>query len=453
MPVPVIMPKFGMTQEDGTIIRWLKESGEPVEKGEAILEVQTDKVDMEVEAPASGILYDLRFGPDAVVPVTTLIAQIALAGESYEERPPSNDQPATSGIPANAPSTRRGQRASPVAQRVAEATGVDLAAVTGTGPAGRITKQDVTQAANVAPGAAPAGERPRATPAARRIGRERAMDLATIAGSGPGGRIQAADVEAAAAGRGALEAPAEPVSDAGAAAAEQAGDEALRGRRRTIASRLSQSWQSIPHIFLSSSVDMTQVDSLTAMLSGEIECRGGKLTPTVWVARATALALLRHPRLNAWLLGDSAQGWRIRRHEAVALGIAVALEDGLIVPVVRDAQALGLAALAVQVAEMARLARAGKLAPDAVTGSTFTISNLGMYPVEHFTAIINPPEVGILAVGRARMEPVWNGTAFEPRSTMQMTLSADHRAVDGAVAAAFLAEIKQLLEAPAQLLL
>ncbi|MCB0053436.1 MAG: 2-oxo acid dehydrogenase subunit E2, partial [Caldilineaceae bacterium] len=181
--------------------------------------------------------------------------------------------------------------------------------------------------------------------------------------------------------------------------------------------------------------------------------RGGKLTPTIWVARATAVALLRHQRLNAWLLGDDAQGWRIRRHAVVALGIAVALEDGLIVPVVRDAQAMGIAALAVQVAELARLARAGKLTPDAVTGSTFTISNLGMYPVEHFTAIINPPEVGILAVGRARMEPVWNGTAFEPRSTMQMTLSADHRAVDGAVAAAFLAEVKQLLEEPAQLLL
>ena len=163
--------------------------------------MQTDKVDMEVEAPASGILYDLRFGPDAVVPVTTLIAQIALAGESYEERPQSNDQPATSEIPANAQSTRRGQRASPVAQRMAEATGVDLAAVTGTGPAGRITKQDVTQAANAAPIAAPAGERPRATPAARRIGRERAVDLSTVAGSGPGGRIQATDVEAAAAGR------------------------------------------------------------------------------------------------------------------------------------------------------------------------------------------------------------------------------------------------------------
>ncbi|MCW5841873.1 MAG: 2-oxo acid dehydrogenase subunit E2 [Caldilinea sp.] len=453
MPVPVIMPKFGMTQEDGTIIRWLKESGESVEKGEPILEVQTDKVDMEVEAPAAGILYDLRFGPDAVVPVTTLIAQIAVAGESIAESTHKDDRPAAAGTDANAPSTRRGQRASPVAQRVAEATGVDLAAVTGTGPAGRITKQDVTQAASAAPGAAPAEERRRATPAARRIGRERAVDLTTVAGSGPGGRIQAADVEAALAARPARPAPDASVDAGGAAAAEGTGDEMLRGRRRTIATRLSQSWQSIPHIFLSSSVDMTQVNSLTAMLSSEIERRGGKLTPTIWVARATAVALLRHQRLNAWLLGDDAQGWRIRRHAVVALGIAVALEDGLIVPVVRDAQAMGIAALAVQVAELARLARAGKLTPDAVTGSTFTISNLGMYPVEHFTAIINPPEVGILAVGRARMEPVWNGTAFEPRSTMQMTLSADHRAVDGAVAAAFLAEVKQLLEEPAQLLL
>ena len=453
MPVPVIMPKFGMTQEDGTIIRWLKESGDQVEKGEPILEVQTDKVDMEVEAPASGTLFDLRFGPDAVVPVTTLIAQIAVAGEQILDSMSEVDQPAVGGVDANAPSTRRGQRASPVAQRMATAAGIDLAAITGTGPAGRITKQDVTQAAATTQGGEPGENRLRATPAARRVGLQHAVDLTTVVGSGPGGRIQAADVEAAAASRRAQEAPGERISAAEAAVAGEAGDEALRGRRRTIATRLSQSWQRIPHIFLSMSVDMTQTDALTAVLSSEVERRGGKLTPTVWVARATAIALTRHGRLNAWLLGDDAQGWRLRRHDMVDLGIAVALEDGLIVPVVRDAQAMGLAALAVQVAELARLARAGKLAPDAVTGSTFTISNLGMYPIEHFTAIINPPEVGILAVGRARMEPVWNGTAFEPRPSMQMTLSADHRAVDGAVAAAFLAEVKQLLEEPAQLLL
>ena len=452
MPVSVIMPKFGMAQQEGTIIRWLKQSGDRVEKGEPLLEVQTDKVDMEVEAPASGTLYDLRFGADAVVPVTTQIAQIAVAGESYVDHA-RRDNPADGASAAGAEPTRRSQRVSPVAQRMAEAAGIDLEAVTGSGPAGRIIKRDVTQAATPAPGNLPAGERLRATPAARRIARAHSIDLTNVQGTGPAGRIQAVDVETARLDRSAS-IPARASADAdNRVSTEQNDEQTLRGRRRTIATRLSQSWQSIPHIFLSTHVDMTQVDTLTAALGSEIERRSGKLTPTVWVARATTLALLRHARLNAWLLGDSPQGWRVRQHHAVALGVAVALDDGLIVPVVRNAQALGIAALSIQIAEMAQLARSGKLEPDAVTGSTFTLSNLGMYPIEHFTAIINPPEVGILAVGRAHVEPVWNGTAFEPRSRMQVTLSADHRAVDGAVAAAFLAEIKQLLEAPAQLLL
>lgn len=452
MPVSVIMPKFGMAQQEGTIIRWLKQSGDRVEKGEPLLEVQTDKVDMEVEAPASGTLYDLRFGADAVVPVTTQIAQIAVAGESYVDHA-QRDNPADGASAAGAEPTRRSQRVSPVAQRMAEAAGIDLEAVTGSGPAGRIIKRDVTQAATPAPGNLPAGERLRATPAARRIARAHSIDLTNVQGTGPAGRIQAVDVETARLDRSAS-IPARASADAdNRVSTEQNDEQTLRGRRRTIATRLSQSWQRIPHIFLSTHVDMTQVDALTAALGSEIERRSGKLTPTVWVARATTLALLRHARLNAWLLGDSPQGWRVRQHHAVALGVAVALDDGLIVPVVRNAQALGIAALSIQIAEMAQLARSGKLEPDAVTGSTFTLSNLGMYPIEHFTAIINPPEVGILAVGRAHVEPVWNGTAFEPRSRMQVTLSADHRAVDGAVAAAFLAEIKQLLEAPAQLLL
>ncbi len=453
MPVSVIMPKFGMAQEEGTIIRWLKQSGDRVEKGESILEVQTDKVDMEVEAPASGILYDLRFGPDAVVPVTTLVARIAVAGESYADRDQSSGPAATGAPGASLGSMRRSQRVSPVAQRIAEAVGIDLETVTGSGLAGRITKQDVTRAAITAPGNVPVGDRLRATPAARRIARALAIDLARVQGSGPEGRVQAMDVETAGLERIAPASIDEPNHAESIVFPEQNSEQALRGRRRTIATRLSQSWQSIPHIFLSTSVDMTQVDTLSAALGSEIERRNGKLTPTVWIARATALALLRHDRLNAWLLGDSTQGWRVRQHSAVALGIAVALDDGIIVPVVRNAQALGIAALAIQIAELAQLARASKLEPDAVTGSTFTLSNLGMYPIEHFTAIINPPEVGILAVGRTQMEPVWNGTAFEPRARMQVTLSADHRAVDGAVAAAFLTEVKQLLEAPAQLLL
>lgn len=437
MSTPVIMPKFGMAQEEGTIIRWLKEPGMAVEKGEVLLEVQTDKVDMEVEATVSGILVDVRYGPEATVPVTTVIAQIVGPDEGKQAA-------AGSGAPAGAAGERR---ASPVAQRMAAASGLDLGQVAGSGPAGRITKQDVAELLERA-GAEGAPARVRATPAARRLGRERGVSLAAVAGSGPAGRIQAVDVPAA------VSVPAaSPVAEATALQRPVgSGGEPLRGRRRVIAQRLGQSWQSAPHIFLTTSLDLTRTEMLSAELGAAVAVGGGRLTPTVWIARAAAAALQRHPRLNAWLQLAGEQ-LLFQQHQTVHLGVAVAVADGLLVPVVRDAQKLGLTALAAAVGDLAQRARAGQVRPEEVSGATFTISNLGIYPVEQFTAILNPPEVAILAVGRAQMQPVWNGSVFEPRRQLQVTLSADHRAVDGAVAAAFLAELKELIEEPARLLL
>lgn len=448
MATPVIMPKFGMAQEEGTIIRWLKQAGEWVEKGETLLEVQTDKIDMEVEAPASGILTDVRYGPDATVPVTTVIALIAAPEEvATSDQKPVSSEPAA------------GVRATPVAQRMAAAAGIDLTQVTGSGPAGRIVKSDVAgalvnlaQAPQVAYPKQESSQRMRATPAARRLAREHGLELAALAGSGPEGRIQAADVEQEAqrrkkerallsADKGQLLPPREaPIG------------QPLRGKRRTIATRLSQSWQNAPHIFLTTTIDLTRIDGLTMELAGEVEAAGGRLTITVWIARGVAAALQRHPHLNAWLQPDGDQ-LVYTRHEGVHLGVAVAVEDGLLVPVVRHAEMLGLAALAARISDLSARARSGQLTPEEVSGSTFTFSNLGMYPVEQFTAILNPPEVAILAVGQAQMQPVWNGTSFEPRRVMQVTLSADHRVIDGAAAAAFLAELKRLLEEPARLLL
>ncbi len=437
MSTPVIMPKFGMAQEEGTIIRWLKEPGMAVEKGEVLLEVQTDKIDMEVEATASGILVDVRYGPEATVPVTTVIAQIAGPDEGKQA-------PTGSGAPTGAAGERR---ASPVAQRMAAASGLDLGQVAGSGPAGRITKQDVAELLERA-GAEGAPAHPRATPAARRLGRERGVSLAAVAGSGPAGRIQAVDVPAAV-----IVPAASPVAEAPALQLPVgSGGEPLRGRRRVIAQRLGQSWQSAPHIFLTTSLDLTRTERLSAELGAAVAVGGGRLTPTVWIARAAAAALQRHPRLNAWLQLAGEQ-LLFQQHQTVHLGVAVAVADGLLVPVVRDAQKLGLTALAAAVGDLAQRARAGQLRPEEVSGATFTISNLGIYPVEQFTAILNPPEVAILAVGRAQMQPVWNGSVFEPRRQLQVTLSADHRAVDGAVAAAFLAELKELIEEPARLLL
>ena len=442
MATPVIMPKFGMAQEEGTIIRWLKGEGDPVEKDEAIAEVQTDKVDMEVEAPASGILRDIRFGPDATVPVTTVIALIAAPGEQIALTAPTvpvpGAPPAPGAEPEAKPAAKPEAKATPVAQRVAAAAGVDLARVAPSGAAGRITRSDVERFAQSL-------DKPRATPAARRLAREGGVELGAVPGSGPAGRVQAADVTAF------LEAQATQVT--AAPQPELAPSAApLRGMRRTIAVRLAQAWQAIPHIFLSTTIDMTQAEALRTRLAPDVERAGGKLTPTVLLARVVAAALTRHPRLNAWLR-DSGGDLTLIEHATVNLGIAVALEDGLIVPVVAGAERLGLAALAAQVADLSARARATQLKPQEVMDGTFTISNLGMYPVEHFTAIINPPQVAILAVGRTQVQPVWNGEGFQPRPVVQVTLSADHRAVDGAVAAAFLAEVKALAEEPARLLL
>ncbi|MFO7632086.1 MAG: dihydrolipoamide acetyltransferase family protein [Caldilinea sp.] len=451
MPTPVIMPKFGMAQEEGTIIRWLKQAGEAVEKGETILEVQTDKIDMEVEATADGILTDVRYAADATVPVTTVIAYIAAPGETITPASAPTSVQAVGAAVDEAPADRR---ASPVAQRMAAAAGVDLTRIAGSGRAGRITRRDVV---NVLGSVAESQEETeflqetrflvRATPAARRLARENAIDLNTVAGRGPAGCIQAADVQSAAMelapSTEAIELlkDTQPMVPAG---------EPLRGKRRTIAARLSQSWQTAPHIFFTTSIDWTRIDALTTDLGMDVEAGGGRLTPTVWIARATATALQRHPRLNAWLQAAGDQ-WVLHQHDLINLGIAVALDDGLLVPVVQDAGRLGLTALAARIADLSTRARAAQVTPDEVSGGTFTISNLGMYPVEHFTAIINPPEVAILAVGQAQMQPVWRGVAFEPRRTMKVTLSVDHRAIDGAVAAAFLAELKSLLEEPARL--
>lgn len=470
MATPVIMPKFGMAQEDGTILRWLKNEGEHIQRGETLLEVQTDKVDMEVEAPATGVLRDVRYGVDATVPVTTVIAMIA--DEAEEARigaleAPALSQPASEAkhgpaeaAPVSVPDAAD-KRVTPVARRVAEAEGIDLAGVQGTGKEGRVTRADVERASHdervsheerAAHDASASQEvhqeaRVAATPAARRLAREAGIDLAKVPGSGPGGRVQAEDVTTvlptASAAQPALSAPQK---------AAPATAETLRGKRRTIATRLSQSWQAAPHIFLTTRIDMTRAEAIGTSLASDVEARGGKLTVTILLARAVTAALQRWPRLNAWLRSEG-DDLVLEVLPRVNLGIAVALDDGLIVPVIAGAESLGLAGLAARVADLSKRARSNSLAPDEVTSGTFSISNLGMYPIEHFTAIINPPQVAILACGQIQMEPVWDGTQFHPRPVIHLTLSADHRAVDGAMAAAFLAEVKANLETPERLLL
>jgi pyruvate dehydrogenase E2 component (dihydrolipoamide acetyltransferase) len=424
MATPVIMPKFGMTQQEATVVRWLRQEGEAVEQGEPLLEAETDKTIMEVEAPAAGLLRGVRARPGEVVPVTAVMAYVVQPGEALPE----------GAAEAGAP-----QRATPLARKMAAEAGIDIGAVPPSGLVGRVRRQDVEDYL-----AQPAEEKPRATPAARRLAREEGLDLAAVQGRGPRGRIQEADVRAAAGPR--PQAAAVPVSAGG----EQVLP--LQGIRRTIAGRMLESYRSAPHITLTVEADMTAAQTLRAELNALAEATSGpRVSVTAVVVKVCACALRRHPLVNASLRGEA-----IHLHEQANIGVAVALEEGLIVPVIRQAERLGIGEIARALEDLAARARQGRLLPDDVSGGSFTVSNLGMYGIDHFTAIINPPESAILAVGRVVKralvveDPEGDQVAIRPM--MKMTLSADHRVLDGATAAQFLQDLVHALEHPARML-
>ena len=440
MAVLVIMPKLEMAQETATVVEWLKQEGEHVEKGEPLLMVETDKVTLEIESPASGILAGVRVEPQQVVPVTEVIAYILQPGEELDELA----------------SQRVSESATPVAQRLAASAGVDPSTVQGTGPRGRVTKSDVelvlSRAAGTALAAPPAAaELPsgkvRATPAARRVARERGVDLSAVTGSGPRGRVQATDVLALAL------TPSTPLRPGPGPSPEIGRGEVtvvpLEGMRRTIAERMTASYQTAPHITFTVRVDMSGFEEARARLNARAEATGEvRVSATALIVKAVAWALERHPLLNSTLQDDG-----IRLLPEINVGVAVALEEGLIVPVVRQADRKSVGEIAAEVNDLATRAREGRLTPPDVAGGTFTVSNLGPFGIEQFTAIINPPQAAILAVGATRPEPVVDEEGqVVVRPVMRMTLSADHRIVDGAIAARFLADLREALEAPALLL-
>jgi len=474
MPVPVINPKLEMAQEAATVVEWLKREGEPVEKGEPLLTVETDKVTVEIESPASGILAGVRAAPGQVVPVTEVIAYILQPGEELGE--PASRQIGKSAnqqisrlahlpFSPSPPLPLSSAPATPVAQRLAAAAGVDLSAVQGTGLGGRITKSDVMAAAAPSPG------KVRATPAARRSAREQGVDLQTIAGSGPRGRVQAADVATVAltpgsspeVGRGetvALTLAPSPEVGRGETVAltlapspEAGRGEAmvvpLAGMRRTIAERMTASYREAPHITFTARVDVSGFEQVRAQFNAKAQVTGQpRASVTVLIVKAVAWALKRHPYLNSTLHGDE-----IHLLPEVNVGVAVALEEGLIVPVVHDADRKSVGEIAAEVHDLTIRAREGRLVPADVAGGTFTVSNLGPFGIEQFTAIINPPQAAILAVGATQREAVVDEDGqVVARPIMRMTLSADHRIVDGAIAARFLSDLREALEAPALIL-
>ena len=448
MPVPFIMPKFDMDQEDATIASWEKKEGDFVKAEETVLIVETSKVAIDVPAPATGTLAGILFRQGDTVPVTTVIAYILKEGESAADLPkqaaiPHETASANATVPEQAAATVV-PAVTPIAARLAKEKGVDLSKVPASGE--RITREDVEQylTASTVPNAKP-GPNSRmaipATPAARRLARETGVSLVSIQGSGPRGRVQAADVSS---GKPARRAVTPTRGDRTAQVVP------LAGMRKKIAERMTASFHDIPHISLMVEADAGALEDARVVLNEMAEAEGGaKISLTALLVKIVAWALERNPYLNASLDDDQIQLW-----QDANIGVATALPDGLIVPVIKRANRQTICEIAAALADLSGRARDGKLTLPDVQGGTFTISNLGMYGIHQFRAVINPPESAILAVGAVVRKPVVINEQDEiaVRPMLTLTLAADHRVIDGAVAARFLADLVQAIEAPASLL-
>jgi pyruvate dehydrogenase E2 component (dihydrolipoamide acetyltransferase) len=453
----VVMPKLSEAMEAGKVIKWLKKEGDPVSGGDILAEIETDKADVEMEAFGSGVLRKILVSAGERADVGSLIAVIADPNEdiaSVVAGAPA--RPAAPSAPATAPSPREVAAAAPTA--VTERTP----------SAPKFPQRDefVTRAAPapVAATAAPVAaehpvptpvaastERVKASPLARKIASQAGVDLRLIQGSGPGGRIVRRDVEAASLAPAPAAAPAAAAAArapavAGVPAAEYE-DVALSSMRAMIARRMPLSKAPVPHFYVTTEVAMDRA----AALREELNTLDGqpKVSVNDFVIRACAQALLQHPNVNASFQGETVRVWH-RAH----IGIAVSLDEGLITPVLRDAHAKSLTQIAVEARDLAERARARKLRAPEMTGATFSVSNLGMFGVTEFSAIINPPEGAILAVGAVRRVPVASEDGqLGVGRRMAMTLSCDHRVMDGAMGARFLADVKRLLEEPLRLVL
>ncbi len=444
----VIMPKLSDAMETGKVIQWMKKEGDAVKGGDVLAEIETDKANVEIEAFGSGVLRKIVVTPGGQVPVGDLIGIIADAEEDISSatvRAPSTPRPISS--PAAAPTM---PRATPEA-----AAAVPAMETYQSSPA---TSQ-VVPVAHVAASAArptPAGGRVKASPLARKVAGQAGVDLRLIQGTGPGGRIIRRDVEAAAAAPAASAPTPRMPGPALAPAARPAfvipprpeaefEDQALSPIRAVIAKRMPLSKAPVPHFYVTAEAAMDRAWALREELNA-LEGHP-KLSVNDLIIKACALALRRHPGVNA-----SLQGQAIRVHHRAHIGIAVALDQGLITPVLRDCDIKPLAQIAVESRDLAERARGGKLRVPEMSGATFSISNLGMYDVEEFSAIINPPEGAILAVGSVIEKPVVEGGEVRIGRRAKLTLSCDHRVMDGAMGARFLQDVKRLLQEPLRLL-
>jgi pyruvate dehydrogenase E2 component (dihydrolipoamide acetyltransferase) len=402
----IVMSKLSPTMEEGRVLKWVKQEGDPVESGDVVVEVETDKATMEVEAMGSGVLRKILVGEDTTVPTGTLLGVVAAEDEDISAILEEADAAAPAAVAAAAepqgsaaegPTSAAGDggrvKASPLAKRMADDRGIRLEGLRGTGPGGRIIKRDIEAAASTGV-PAPAATAPQID-----------YDI-------PYERVE------------------------------------LSQLRKAIARNLIQSLGPIPHFFLTREIDMDEVLKLRGQLNEALAESGAKIGVNDIIVKTAAQALTEHPDVNVSFAGD-----HIRRFTRVDVGIAVAVPDGLITPVLRDAASKGLRQISAESRELIARARERKLTPEDYQGATFTISNLGMYGIDEFTAVINPPAATILAVGATQEKPVAIDGTVQIRPRMRVTLSCDHRAVDGAMGAEFLATFAEMLENPLRLVL
>lgn len=440
MATQVIMPKLSPTMEEGQLSRWLKKEGDKVSMGEPLAEIDTDKATMEMQALANGVLRKIIIKEGESAPLGQLIAVI---GEPDEDISAMLQSVATSAQPTQ-------PEAKPQAAPAADAP---TAAASPAQPASESTSKTAAPAPAGGNGSSPAptaitSERLIVSPLAARMAAEAGVDLRSLTGSGPGGRIVKRDIEAALSkGQAPATSPATgavvkfPTRQTGTTEASPYVDEPISEMRRIIAKRLVTSLGPIPHFFLTTEIEMDRAAEMRRNIN-ELDPEL-KLSINDIIIKVAAAALLAHPQVNA-----SFQDKAVRYYERADIGVAVAIEDGLITPVVRSADQKSLSQIAQEVRDLAERARKRKLKPEEYTGASFSISNLGMFGIDEFTAVINPPEGAILAVGAMTAKPVVRDGEIVVRQIMRVTMSCDHRVIDGATGAKFLQSFKKILENP-----
>ncbi|WP_338598744.1 dihydrolipoamide acetyltransferase family protein [Saccharopolyspora sp. SCSIO 74807] len=425
------MPRLSDTMEEGVIAGWQKKVGDQIKRGEVVAEIETDKAIMELEAYDDGVLEKVLVGEGTTVPIGTPIALVGDGSGAVAEA-------AEPAAPAGAPADASADAAAPAVESA---------------PA-----EEPAPAAAPEPVNGSAPSKPKASPLAKAVAKDRGVDLAGVTGTGPGGRIIRADIDAAAAepaaARSAAEpapapaAPAQPATAPVSGAGEDVEELPLSNVRKVTAKRLAESKQQAPHFYLTSAIDVTDLVAFRGNLNERLQAAGGpKVSLNDLVVKAVATALRANPSVNVSFGGD-----KLLQHKRIHLGVAVAIDDGLVVPVIRDTDRKSVSEIATEGREKAGRAREGKLKLDEMSGGTFTISNLGMFGIEQFSAVINPPEAAILAVGAAKEELQLVDGEVVARKILRVTLSADHRAIDGAVGAAFLQQLTALLEDPLRII-